>query len=410
MKKIVITGMGAITPIGIGVNAYWKNLIGGVCGVKPITRFDTSDYPVKVAAEIRDFDPEAFMSRHLARNSALFSQYAYAAAEEALRQSGLDCGAEPGRIGITMGTALNGIVETTGTQAEMTATGKTKVSPRFVPKILGNIAAAQIAIEKKLTGPCMTVSTACASGGDAIKLGNMLLQSGEADAIIAVGADSSICPLVTSSLTMARALSRSSCTAASRPFDLHRDGFVMGEGGGALILETEEHALARGAEILGVLLSAASNTDGYHVTSPAPDGHGAKACMAQALEMAGLAPADIGYINAHGTGTIAGDAIEAMAIRDVFGDTVPYVSSTKGATGHMMGAGGITEVIACLLACRDGIIPATLNLEEPDPYCSGVPIVANEAIRIPVKAAMSNAFGFGGQNSSVIVAAPDFMP
>ena len=406
MRRIVITGMGAVTPIGIGVQAYWTNLINGVCGVGPITRFNAENLPIHAAAEVRDFVPEDFMPKRLVRESARFSQYAYAAAEQAIQQSGLDCAAEPSRIGIVMGTAMNGVADIAAAQAEITSTGKSKVSPRFVPKILGNIAASQIAIEKHLTGPCMTVSTACSSGGDAIKLANMLLQAEEADAVIAVGADSSLCALVSSSLSMARALSRSAGSDASRPFDLHRDGFVMGEGGGALILETEEHAAARGAEILGVLLAATNNTDGFHVTSPAPDGHGAIDCMTRALQQAKLNPEEIGYINAHGTATVVGDVVELNAIKSVFGTQSPYISSTKGATGHMMGAGGITEVIACLQACREGILPPTLHLNEPDPHCEGIPVIANQAVRSPVRYAMSNAFGFGGQNTSVIVAAP----
>jgi 3-oxoacyl-[acyl-carrier-protein] synthase II len=406
MKKIVITGMGAITPIGIGVKEYWKNLIAGKCGIRKITRFSTEELPVKVAAQVEDFVAEEHMPKRLAKDAALFSQFAYGAAEEALTQSGLDCQAESRRIGITMGTAMSGVVSTAETQEQITATGKTKVSPRFVPKILGNIAAAQIAIEKGLNGPCYTVTTACSSGADAIKLANMVLQAGEADAVVAVGGESILCPLVTSSLSMARALSRNEDPeTACRPFDAQRDGFVMGEGGGALVLETEEHALARGAQIYGVLLAATNNTDGYHVTSPAPDGHGAIGCMEDALAQAGLKPEDIGYINAHGTSTPMGDVIELSAIRSVFGENGPAVSSTKGATGHMMGAGGITEVIACLMACREGILPHTLGVKELDPSCAGVDVIVGAPRKAAIKAAMSNAFGFGGQNSSVIVAA-----
>jgi 3-oxoacyl-[acyl-carrier-protein] synthase II len=404
MKKIVITGMGAVTPIGIGVKEYWKNLIAGKCGIGPITRFSVNDLAVKVAAQVRDFDPAALLPKRLAKDAALFSQFAYVAAEEALAQSGLDCEAESRRIGITMGTAMSGIVSTAETQEQITASGKTKVSPRFVPKILGNIAAAQIAIEKGLNGPCYTVSTACSSGADAIKMANLLLQAGEADSVIAVGAESILCPLVTSSLSMARALSRNpDPNTACRPFDAQRDGFVMGEGGGALVLETEEHALARGAQIYGVLLAATNNTDGYHVTSPAPDGHGAIACMEDALAQAGLSPADIGYVNAHGTSTPVGDVIELSAIRTVFGENGPAVSSTKGATGHMMGAGGITEVIACLLACQEGILPHTLGATQLDEACQGVDVIVGAPRTASIHAAMSNAFGFGGQNSSVIV-------
>ena len=252
----------------------------------------------------------------------------------------------------------------------------------------------------------MTVSTACASGGDAIKLAMMLLRSGEADTMLAVGAESIICPLVVSSLSMAKALSREEDPVlACRPFDSRRNGFVMGEGGGALVLETEEHAKARGARILGYVLAAANNNDAYHVTSPAADGHGARACMREALKMSGLAAGDIGYINAHGTSTPVGDSIEISAIKDVFAGCAPAVSSTKAATGHMMGAGGITEVISCVLACSEGTLPATLHTSDIDPACSGVDIISGSARKCTVKAAMSNAFGFGGQNSSIIVTA-----
>ena len=398
--------MGAITPVGTGVGEFWRSLVSGRCGIGVLDRFTDEDIPVRVAALVRGFDAGLYMPGKLAKDSSRFSQYAFAAAAEALGQSGLDTASEAGRTGITMGTAMAGVVDIAATQEEMTRSGESKVSPRFVPKILGNIAAAQIAIEYGLTGPSITVSTACSSGGDAIKLAMMLLRSGEADAMVAVGADSIICPLVTSSLSMAKALSREADPAAAcRPFDVRRNGFVMGEGGGALVLETEEHARARGAAILGYVLSAASNNDAYHITSPAPDGRGARACMREAIRQAGLGPEDIGYINAHGTSTPVGDGIEAAAIREVFGGCAPAVSSTKAATGHMMGAGGITEVISCVLACREGVLPATIGTSELDPACEGVDIITAEARKCSVRTAMSNAFGFGGQNSSIIVSA-----
>lgn len=406
MSRIAITGMGAVTPVGTGVGEFWRSLVSGRCGIGVLDRFTDEDIPVRVAALVRGFDAGLYMPGKLAKDSSRFSQYAFAAAAEALGQSGLDTASEAGRTGITMGTAMAGVVDIAATQEEMTRSGESKVSPRFVPKTLGNIAAAQIAIEYGLTGPSITVSTACSSGGDAIKLAMMLLCSGEADAMVAVGADSIICPLVTSSLSMARALSRETDPmAACRPFDVRRNGFVMGEGGGALVLETEEHARARGAAILGYVLSAASNNDAYHITSPAPDGRGARACMREALRQAGLGPEDIGYINAHGTSTPVGDGIEAAAIREVFGACTPAVSSTKAATGHMMGAGGITEVISCVLACREGILPATIGTSELDPVCEGVDIITAEARKYSIRTAMSNAFGFGGQNSSIIVSA-----
>ena len=406
MSRIAITGMGAVTPVGTGVGEFWRSLVSGRCGIGVLDRFTDEDIPVRVAALVRGFDAGLYMPGKLAKDSSRFSQYAFAAAAEALGQSGLDTASEAGRTGITMGTAMAGVVDIAATQEEMTRSGESKVSPRFVPKTLGNIAAAQIAIEYGLTGPSITVSTACSSGGDAIKLAMMLLCSGEADAMVAVGADSIICPLVTSSLSMARALSRETDPmAACRPFDVRRNGFVMGEGGGALVLETEEHARARGAAILGYVLSAASNNDAYHITSPAPDGRGARACMREAIRQAGLGPEDIGYINAHGTSTPLGDGIEAAAIREVFGACTPAVSSTKAATGHMMGAGGITEVISCVLACREGVLPATIGTSELDPACEGVDIITAEARKCSVRTAMSNAFGFGGQNSSIIVSA-----
>lgn len=406
MSRIAITGMGAVTPVGTGVGEFWRSLVSGRCGIGVLDRFTDEDIPVRVAALVRGFDAGLYMPGKLAKDSSRFSQYAFAAAAEALGQSGLDTASEAGRTGITMGTAMAGVVDIAATQEEMTRSGESKVSPRFVPKTLGNIAAAQIAIEYGLTGPSITVSTACSSGGDAIKLAMMLLRSGEADAMVAVGADSIICPLVTSSLSMAKALSRETDPmAACRPFDVRRNGFVMGEGGGALVLETEEHARARGAAILGYVLSAASNNDAYHITSPAPDGRGARACMREAIRQAGLGPEDIGYINAHGTSTPVGDGIEAAAIREVFGGCAPAVSSTKAATGHMMGAGGITEVISCVLACREGVLPATIGTSELDPACEGVDIITAEARKCRVRTAMSNAFGFGGQNSSIIVSA-----
>lgn len=406
MKRIVISGMGAVTPIGGCVADFWKNLTAGMSGIGKLTRFDNAEIPVRVAALINDFHPEEHMPRRLAKDSSLFSQYAFAAAAEALRQSGLDTAAEAWRTGIVMGTAMSGVTDIAKTQEEMSLSGESKVSPRFVPRILGNIAAAQIAIEYGLKGPSMTVSTACSSGGDAIKIAAMMLQAGEADTMLAVGAESIICPLVTSSLSMAKALSREEDPGlACCPFDIRRNGFVMGEGGGALVLETEEHAKARGAEILGYVLAAANNNDAYHVTSPAPDGHGARACMEAALERSGLKASDIGYINAHGTSTPVGDSIEIAAIKEVFEGCRTAVSSTKAATGHMMGAGGITEVITCLLACREGVLPATMNTSELDLACAGVDIITGSARRSGIRAAMSNAFGFGGQNSSIIVSA-----
>ena len=393
--------MGAVTPIGIGVENYWRGLIEGKSGICPITLFDTEKMPVKVAGEIHDFKAEEFMPKRTAKDSARFAKFAFAAAKEALEQSGIE---DKSGIGIIMGTALAGVTETAEGQNELNQSSDWKVNPRLVPKILGNIAAANIAIEYGMQGPCMTVSTACSSGGDALNLASMMIKSGEADVMLAVGADSMICPLTIASLAVAKALSREeNPNLACRPFDVNRSGFVTGEGGGAMILESEEHALARGAKILGEIVSAANTNDAYHVTSPALDGHGAIACMKAAIAKAGIKPSQIGYVNAHGTATHVGDIVEVGAIKVVFGDASPAISSTKGATGHLMGAGGITEAIACVLACRDGIIPPTLNLTEKDPDCKDADIVACEPRKAQIRYAMSNAFGFGGQNSSIIV-------
>lgn len=401
--KLVITGMGAVTPIGVGVPAYWQALTAGMCGIGRITRFDASDLPVQIAAELKDFDPAAYMPKTLARTMDPFMQYAFVAAEEALGDSGLDIAAAPDRVGIVMGTAMDGVTTVAGTQAAYDA-GK-RVGPRFVPMTIGNIAAAQISIAHGITGPSMTLNTACSAGGDAIMTAAMLLRTGEANAVLAVGGESILCPIVVAGLSQAHALSRRNDDPkqACRPFDADRDGFVIGEGGGALILETEEHARARGAHIYAELAGYANTSDAHHVTAPHPEGAGAAACMRRALKRAGLNPSDIGYINAHGTSTGLGDIAETQAVKAVFGgrESAPPVSSTKSMTGHLMGAGGITESIACILAIRDGILPPTLHLAHPDPACD-LDYIPNEARKTRITAAMSNSLGFGGQNSSLI--------
>lgn len=403
MKKIVITGMGAVTPVGIGVEEYWKNITAGKSGIDTIKSFDPSDLAVQIAGEVKDFNPSDYLEKDLIRKTDPFMQYAYIAAEEALKQSGLEI--EPERTGIVMGTAMAGVATTAFTQDALSGASHKKVGPRFIPKILGNIAASNIAIDYNIQGPSFTVSTACSSGGDAINIACTYMKAGKADVMLALGAESVLCPLVIYSLANAKALSRRNDdpATASRPFDVTRDGFVIGEGGGALVLETEEHALARGAKILGVVEGCGNTCDAHHVTAPHPEGRGAIACMKQALSDAGLSPSDIGYINAHGTATHKGDSVEVSSIKTIFGDTLPYVSSTKGATGHMMGAGGITETIACVKAIETGMLPPTINHTETDPECAGIDFVPNQTKQAAITHAMSNAFGFGGQNSSIIV-------
>ena len=396
--------MGAVTPVGIGVDNYWQALISGRCGIGRITRFDASALPVQIAAELKGFEPTDFMPKTLARTMDPFMQFAFAAAEEALADSGLAIQAESDRVGIVMGTAMDGVTTVANTQAAFDAGHR--VGPRFVPMTIGNIAAAQIAIAHGIHGPSLTLNTACSAGGDAMMTAAMLLHAGEAEAILAVGGESILCPIVVSGLAQAKALSRRNDDPehACRPFDLDRDGFVIGEGGGALVIETEEHALARGAKIHAVLAGWANTSDAHHVTAPCPDGAGAAACMKRALTRAEMQPSDIGYINAHGTSTMLGDKAETLAIKAVFGgrESAPPISATKSATGHLMGAGGLTESIACIKAIQDGILPPTLHLATPDPDCD-LDYVPNTARRVQIDAAMSNSLGFGGQNSSIIL-------
>lgn len=430
-KKIVITGMGAVTPIGSGVDEYWNNLIAGACGIDRIRQFDADDLAVQIAAEVHSFDLQRYMPKKMIHETDAFTQYAYVAAAEALAMAGVsdrvagpDLPADPDRMGIVMGTAMAGVATTAATQEILTNAVHKNVGPRFVPRILGNIAAAQIAIAHGITGHSVTLSTACASGGDAVSAAAMLLQADEADAVLAVGAESILCPLVIYSLANAHTLSRVNDDPqhSCRPFDAERSGFVIGEGGGALVLETEENALARGATIYAELAGWANNNNAYHVIKPNPDGISSIKCMKKALKQAGLSPQGIDYINAHGTGTKLGDGAELNALGQLFGGKSesgqssetqevlegstggaagirPAISSTKGATGHMMGAGGITESIACIQAIREGIVPPTLNLEQCD---SQLDLVCGESRRMPVDTAMTNAFGFGGQNSSLI--------
>lgn len=402
--RIVITGMGAVTPIGIGVSSYWRNLCAGVSGVSMIERFDARKLPVKIAAEVKDFDPLDFMSKKLARTMDIFMQFAFAAAGEALKEAKLKT--KPERIGIVLGTALAGISTAAETQKKITGQNSYRVSPHTVPKILGNIAAAQIAIHHEIKGPSLTVNSACSSGADAIGTAQMLLKSNQADAVIAVGAESILTEMMTAGLASARALTTEleQPERASRPFDFNRNGFVMGEGAGAVVLERLDEAISRDADIHAELLGYAANTDAYHVTAPEPDGSGQIRCMQEAIRQAGLHPEQIDYINAHGTSTKLGDRIETASIKKVFGESainIP-VSSTKGATGHLMGAGGVTEFIACIKAIQESTIPPTINYETEDPDCD-LDYVPNKARKADIKIAMSNAFGFGGQNTSLIV-------
>lgn len=395
-RKIVITGIGAVTPLGVGVDAFWKNLTEGKCAIDEIKSIDVSSLPVKNAGQVWDFNPKDYLPTKLCLDMEPYMQYAYIAAEEAIKQSGLET--HSSRVGIVMGSALSGIGIIDKTGADFAVKGR-PASPKFLVKAMGNIAAAQLSINYGIQGPDMTVSTACSSGGDAITLASMMICSGRADAMVVMAGEAATTATLIQSLYKTGALSK---TGESLPFDKNRNGFVLGEGGGCLILETEEHAKERGAKVLAKLLGTANNTDAFNTVSPNPEGTGAIACMRLALEDAGIAPDEVHYINAHGTATHAGDIAETKAIDEVFGKENVYVSSTKGATGHMMGAGGIVELIACIKALETGTLPVNIGLTEQDEECD-LKIVTKDNCKQEIRVAMSNAFGFGGQNSSIIV-------
>lgn len=406
-ERIVITGMGAVTPLGTGVEAYWENLLKGRCGVARITRFDPEGLPSRIGAEVKDFMPEDFMSRKLVKETELFMQFALAAIGMAVEESGLAVKREdPFRVGIILGTSFGGIPAIVEAQSRIIRTGSFRLSPHFIPRMLGNIAATQAAIAYGFRGPSLTVSTACASGGDAAGMAAMLMQLEEADVMIAAGAEALFCPLVISGLHAARAVStrNDEPEKASRPFDIHRDGMVLGEGAGAVVMETLSHARKRNAPVLAELIGYANSGAGYHATAPAHDGCGEIRCMQKAIEKAGIGIKDVDYINAHGTSTPLGDRVETLAIKAVFGSracNIP-VSSVKGATGHLAGAGGVTELIASIKAIQESTVPPTINYEDPDPDCD-LDYVPNRPRKVKVEIAMSNSFGFGGQNACLVV-------
>ncbi len=396
-EQIVITGMGAVTSAGVGVETYWEALLQGRCCISEFPG-DPEEFPVRRGGVIKDFTPTDYLPKRLVLDMEPFMQYAYLSAEEALAQSDLSA-VPPERVGIVMASALSGLSLAGRAQSDFISSGR-KAGPKFLTKFMGNMTASRLAIEKGFKGASLSLGTACASGGDAILLGAMLLQAGAADAVVVMAGESAMCGAMVQSLIRTGALSK---TGYSRPFDTRRDGFVAGEGGGALILEKESHAQARKAPVLARLVGWGNNTDGYNPVAPCPDGSGAARCMELALAQAGLQPEDIDYINAHGTATLKGDVAEANALHRVFGRRPVPVSSTKGAVGHLMGAGGITELIACIKALETGLIPPTVGCEEPDGECELNVVPAGAPLQAPLRRAMSNALGFGGQNSSIIV-------
>lgn len=407
-KRVVVTGMAPITPVGTGTEKYWQALLNGVSGVGLITHFDASDYSTQIAAEIKDFDPEEYMERKEAKRMDRFAQFAVAASILAIQDSGFQITDEnAGRVGVLIGSGIGGTSTWEEQHRTLIEKGPRRVSPFFVPMLISDMASGMASIILGAKGPNLAIVTACATATHAIGEAAKIIQRGDADVMIAGGSEAAITPLAVAGFCAARAFStrNDEPERASRPFDLNRDGFVIGEGAGVLILESLEHALARGAKIYCEITGFGMSGDAFHITAPAPEGEGAARSMAAALKDAGIKPEDVDYINAHGTSTPDNDKTETMAIKRVFGDYAYKVaiSSTKSMIGHLLGAAGAVEAIACICAIRDGIVPPTINYETPDPECD-LDYVPNEPRKMPVKIAMSNSFGFGGHNATLILA------
>ncbi len=406
-RRVVITGMGLLTPLGVGTEANWQALCQGKSGVGPVTHFDAGEFRTQIAGEVKDFDPLDFVDRKLARRGDRFIHFALAAARMALEDAKLKIDASNDeRVGVSVGTAMGGI-ESIEKNHELLIKGKRQqISPFFVPSFLGNMATGQVAISFGAKGANMCTVTACASGTHAIGDAAVVIQRGDVDAMIAGGTEAAIRPLVFAGLDPLKVMSarNDAPERASRPFDKERDGFIIGEGAGMVILDELESAQRRGAKIYGEVLGYGLNSDAYHITAPDPEGLGAAACMRLALEDAGISPDQVDYINAHGTSTTLNDLSETRAIKDVFGELsrkIP-VSANKSMMGHMWAGAGVAEAIASLLTIRDGIIPPTINYETPDPDCD-LDYVPNEARKAKVNIALSNSFGFGSTNGCLIL-------
>ena len=401
-RRVVVTGMGCVTPLGNDLPTTWRNLVDGKNGIGPITKFDTTEFKAKLAAEVRDFDPKLYMEKPQILHSDLYAQLAMAAAVQAMEDSGI-AGTVPGeRMGVYIGTGIGGIQTFEAEHSKLLNKGPRRVSAYFIPMMIANIASSMIAIRYGCMGPAMPAVTACASGSNAIGEALLVVRHGYADAMICGGAEATVTPLAAAGFCNMQALSTSEDPdAASLPFDARRGGFVMGEGSGVLILEEYEHAKARGAKIYGEICGYGSTNDAYHITAPHPDGVGGARAMADALREAGYTGDELVYVNAHGTGTHLNDAIETMALKKAFGEELArklLISSTKSMTGHMLGAAGAVEAIVSLKALEDGIVPPTINLREADPACD-LDYVPGTARTAPVTLALSNSLGFGGHNA-----------
>ena len=402
-RRVAITGLGVISPVGTGHRDFWSGLLAARSGARPIQAFDASGYPTRFAADVPDFDPGAYLDRKDVRHMDRFTQLGVAAAQLAWDDGGLGP-VDPHRTGVSMGTGIGGMQTLVDQLHVLESRGPGRVSPFFIPMMIGNMLAGQCAIRFGLMGPNASVTTACASSGHAVGDALRAIQHGDADVMLAGGAEAVLLPIALAGFSSMRALSTNNddYQHASRPFDARRDGFVMGEGAGVLVLEALDHAERRGAHIYAELVGYGRSADAHHMVEPHPDGAGAVAAMQAALADANLAPEDIGYINAHATSTPLGDAAETAAIKRVFGAHAYRlaVSSTKSVTGHLFGAAGAVEAIATALALHHEVLPPTANLESPDPECD-LDYVPQVPRPLAVQAALSNAFGFGGHNASL---------
>ncbi len=404
-RRIVVTGLGLITPLGTGVEKTWAALCAGQSGIGRITKFDPAAYDAQIAGEVRDFDPAQFIEKKEIKKMDTFIHYAVGAAQLAVDDAGLKVAPEEAtKVGVYIGSGIGGLGSIEHYHEVLKEKGPGRVSPFFIPMTIINLASGQVAIRIGAKGPNSCAVTACATGNHCIGDAFRLIQHGDADVMVAGGAEAAITPLGVAGFAAAKALSfrNDEPARASRPFDKDRDGFVLGEGAGVVVLEELEHARRRGARIYAELIGYGMNSDAYHITAPPEEGEGAVRCMELALRDAGIAKDQIGYINAHGTSTMA-DAIETRAIKQVFGEQaykIP-VSSTKSMTGHLLGAAGGIEAVFSILALHHGLLPPTINLENPDPACD-LDYVPNKARAVPIKTALSNSFGFGGVNACLI--------
>ena len=404
IRRVVVTGMGVISPIGSDVQTVWDNMVAGVHGISPITCFDTANYKAKLAAQVKDFDPKAYMEKSEVLRCDRYAQFAMGAAVQAVEESGVIGTLPPDRVAVYFGSGIGGMGTFSAEYDKLRNRGPHRVSPFFVPMMIPNMAAGMIAIRYNCQGAAMPSVTACASGSNAIGEALRAIRHGYADAVITGGAEASITEIGVAGFINMQALSvAEDPNEASLPFDSRRGGFVIGEGAAALVLEEYEHAVARGAKIYGELCGYGSTCDAYHITAPRPDADGGARAMIQALEEAGYTGSEAVYINAHGTGTPLNDVAETLAIKKALGEEnarAALVSSTKSMTGHMLGAAGAIDAIACLKALETGIIPPPLNLNSPDPQCD-LNYVPNQAVRAQVDLAVSNSLGFGGHNASL---------